>query len=317
MLQHLVAASAHKNYEIRGTGHLSNMFPQTSWFNVDLLDDNQLNLFLLGCRHLLISFSHTHDLRERFLQSNALLEAAKRQHVSMITMLSVAGADNSTHEWHAHEFRQLERVVEASGIPYCFVRASLFMENLLLFSDRVTAKEGVIEFPLGPKGRAPFIALDDVGRFCCALVLAKTKYAETAFTLTGDHEYSGEEIAEVFSRVLGRPITYSAATEERAREIMRGRVPEWEQDRFIMWAKLIADGTSNLKSTDALERVTGHQAMTLGEWIKSHESRFAVQSSSFARAEAGPSTPGGPIRRTLFQADEESFPGFVVKTPKQ
>lgn len=314
-LQHLIAASAHKSFDIRATGHLSHVFPQVSWFNVDLLNDNHLNLFFLGCRHLLISFSHTKDLRERYLQSNAILEAAKRQNVSMISMLSVAGADNSTQEWHAHEFRQLERVIEASSIPYCFVRASLFMENLLLFSEQVMANQGKIEFPLGKEGRAPFIALDDVGRFCAALLLAKQKYAETAWTLTGDKDYSGREIAQVFSEVLRRPIAYSDASEARAREIMQqGSVPEWEQDRFIMWAKLIGTGSSNLKCTDALYRVTGHRAMTLMDWVKSMESRFGAATPFPGIPVRGNSViREGFVKGSLFHHDDEAFPGFVTK----
>lgn len=185
-LMHLVANEMHHRFDIRCTGDLRERFPQVSWAGaVNLRDAAQTELFLTGCHHLLVSFAHTLSMEDRYLQAQLLFDAAKRQRVGQVTLLSVAGADRSVSEWHAHEFHQLERVLQAEPLlRACFVRPHLFMENLAPFSPDVLS-DGLLEFPLGQYGRVPLIALDDVGRFCATVVTQGDVHAHKAYTLTG------------------------------------------------------------------------------------------------------------------------------------
>lgn len=319
-LRHLVAAQAHRSFDIRCTGDLAHDFPQVQWFgNVRVLDRDMCELFLVGCSALFCSFSHTASMSERIEQAEVLFEAAKRQAVPMVTMLSVAGADRSVMEWHAHEFARLERVLHNSGLPACVVRAALFMETLLSFASSIEG--GLLELPLGDGGRAPLVALDDVGRFCATIIMAKERYANTAFTLTGDASYSGAEIAAALSTALDRTVRYEPNTSDERVRMLMSAVPAWEQDRFLMWAALLRDGKSAVTCTDALSRVTAHKALTLDAWLHSVLERF------------GPAQdfPGVPLRglsvlregalkgslavmsHDVSGADDATLPGFAAK----
>jgi uncharacterized protein YbjT (DUF2867 family) len=141
----------------------------------------------------------------------AVIGAAKKAGVQRIVKLSVWGAEAGAFAF-ARAHRAIEEKVEASGIPYTFLRPSGFMQTYLLFAPTIRAQSA---FYL-PARDSRYIMVDtrDVAAVA-AKVLTEPGHAGKSYTLTGADVLSNSEVAEKLSRAVGRTIAYVDVTEEQ------------------------------------------------------------------------------------------------------
>jgi uncharacterized protein YbjT (DUF2867 family) len=106
----------------------------------------------------------------------------------------------------------------ARGLPVTFLFTSFYWENFVNFG--MGPKSGpdgelAIAFNLG-EAKLPGIAVSDIGG--CALGLFRQERAAIGRSvgIAGEH-LSGNEMAEIFARVLGRSVRYNAVSSESYR----------------------------------------------------------------------------------------------------
>jgi uncharacterized protein YbjT (DUF2867 family) len=132
----------------------------------------------------------------------SFVEAADRVGVTRIAYLSTLGAAKNPlipHHW-------IEKRILATEMEYTLLRASFFMQNLLEVHRRDIVDHDEIFVPAGT-GATSFVDARDVGE-TAAVVLTESGHADRAYDITGPDALDYGAVADVFSDVLDREISY-------------------------------------------------------------------------------------------------------------
>ena len=200
---------------------------------------------------------------DRVAEHRTLIDAAARAGVARIVYLSFIGADPQASFTLAHDHAATEAHLRASGLAVTFLRDN-FYHRLIA---QMAGADGVIRGPAG-QGRIGSVAHSDVADAVAAVVLAGTRYDGETFTLTGPRTWSLAEGARELSAVTGRTVTYLPETEAEAHESRaQYGAPEWEVAGWISSYLAIAAGEMDVV-TDHIERLTGHPAQDLPEYLR-------------------------------------------------
>ena len=147
-------------------------------------------------------------------QGKSLLDAAKAAGVQHFVQTSSGGAGGPTGKLSTESKRQIETYARSIKIPGTYVRPVFFMDNF----DNATwgfmqpILEGRLDLPLAPDTRLQMVAVDDIGYFVAEAFDHPREYIGAVIELAGD-ELSMLEIAETFSRVMGRPVRFTGSPE--------------------------------------------------------------------------------------------------------
>jgi uncharacterized protein YbjT (DUF2867 family) len=148
------------------------------------------------------------------------MEEAKKSGVEHIVYLSVMGAEKNPIIPHY----SIEKLIMASGIPYTFLRPSYFMQNLSTTHRDDIRRRNEIFVPAG-KGKTSFIDVRDIAEVA-ALALSEEGHLNKAYELSGNEALDYYQVAEIFTEVLGRQITYKKPSAFRFfREMNKRNIP--------------------------------------------------------------------------------------------
>lgn len=131
------------------------------------------------------------------------LDAAREAGVEHVVLLSLLGAEDNPVVPH----RKIEVYIEEVGWDHTFLRPSFFMQNLST-THRVDIRDhDEIYVPAG-NGETSFIDTRDIAEVAAMALLAPAEHRNVAYPLTGSEALSYHEVADIFTDVLGREITY-------------------------------------------------------------------------------------------------------------
>src|ERR671916_1638064 len=159
----------------------------------------------------------------------AAADAAKAAGVEHLVYSSVADADKDTGIPHFDSKREVEKHIEGLGIPYTIVAPVYFMDNLLAPWTLPQLKEGRLPMALPASRPLQQITLSDIAAFTALVLEHPEEFVDRRVDIASD-ELSGEEVAEVLTRVTGREIGYGELPVEQARQTMGedgARMLEW------------------------------------------------------------------------------------------
>ncbi|PSB28752.1 SDR family oxidoreductase [Chlorogloea sp. CCALA 695] len=131
------------------------------------------------------------------------IDSAIASGVEQIVFLSLLGAESNPIVPHA----KVEKYIQSVGIPYTFLRASFFMQNLSTTHRQDIQERKEIVLPAG-KGKTSFIDVRDIAAVGVK-ALTESGHSDHAYSLTGSEALDYYQVAEVFTEVLGKPITYT------------------------------------------------------------------------------------------------------------
>lgn len=130
------------------------------------------------------------------------IDAAKAAGVTHVVFLSLIDIDR--HRMAPHY--QVEQYLRACGMRYTFLRCSFFMQNLNTAQRAEIRDRDEIYVPVGT-ARTSFIDVRDIGAVA-AMALTQSDPVNRVYELTGAEALSYFQVAEIFTQVLGRIITY-------------------------------------------------------------------------------------------------------------
>lgn len=130
------------------------------------------------------------------------LEAARKAGVKHIVFLSLIGIEENKVVPHY----KVEQWLVNSGLRYTFMRCSFFMQNLNTTHRLEIRDRNEIFLPVG-NAKTSFLDVRDIGAVA-ALALTENGYENKAYDLTGAEALDYYQVAELFSKELGRGITY-------------------------------------------------------------------------------------------------------------
>jgi uncharacterized protein YbjT (DUF2867 family) len=223
----------------------------------DLEDEESLRQALEGADAVFsVQNFWEHGAEREVRQGKALADAAMDAGVEHFVYSSVGSADRDTGISHFETKRQIEDHIRKLGLPATILRPVFLMENFEWPFYRPRILEGTLALPLPAGRKLQMVACRDVGMFAAIALERGPEMIGQAIEVAGE-ELSGPEAAEVFERVLGRPVQFVEAPLERI-QAMNPEVGD-------MWAWLASDGYK--ADLDAL-RTMHPDPVTLEEWVR-------------------------------------------------
>src|SRR5262249_38931608 len=158
-----------------------------------------------------------------------------------------------------------EQVLNWSGLPVIHIRPTSFLDNPLFtaLAARSIRTDGTIALPFGT-GRTSPVAVDDVARVVATVLRTPAAHVGRVYELTGPRTVDMTEIAQEFSRALGRPVTYVDVPLDRWREeiLAKAGLPPHVEQHIATMGRLHQENRYD-RASDDVERVTGIPPQTI------------------------------------------------------
>lgn len=164
--------------------------------------------------------------------------------------------------------------LEASDLAWTYVSPNSVMETSLLGSAPAIRQYGGF-IGMSGKGRVGLVALQDVAE-AAAVVLSQEGHGRRNYEITGPAALDLFEVAEVFSRVLGRPVAYQDLPEAQFKAMMAPIMRMSDEDlemNLLCHLRCWKEGKADLV-TDTFERLAGHPPTSLEAWIGMNREAF-------------------------------------------
>jgi NAD(P)H dehydrogenase (quinone) len=224
-----------------------------------------------GERMLLIS---TVRVGSRVEQHTAAVEAAKAKgvkHVVYTSLLGVRTPGNPSVEGFDHI--ATERMIEASGLAWTFLRDSLYSEAVATAMAIPALQSGHKPENAGD-GRVPVVSRDD----CVATavgVLTQDGHANKAYDVTGPELWTLPDAMVLVSQMAGKPIEVERVDDEgmfayfdslgvprKASDVVPDGPIPWASEGMVTFGQSIREGFMDIESND-VERITGRKPRSL------------------------------------------------------
>ncbi|GAA4567372.1 NmrA family NAD(P)-binding protein [Planotetraspora kaengkrachanensis] len=201
------------------------------------------------------------------------LWAARQAGVERIVRLSVVGAAHDAPNRSGRLHALSDRETEQCGMRWTILRPHWFMQNLLNEAGDISAA-GTFSLNMAA-ARIGMIDARDIAE-CAARVLLDDpdRHHGQTYTLTGPRSPTFEEVADQFSLVLGRPITYLPVSDDAKRKTLLGYdLPKWIVDMIEEYAQAYASGWGDF-TTDTVANLLGHPPRDIADFVRDHATAF-------------------------------------------
>jgi uncharacterized protein YbjT (DUF2867 family) len=220
----------------------------------DLLDPNTVRSVFKGIDgvFMLLAVSPT-ETHEGLMALNGMRMAG----VKRVAYMSVYNLEQALHLPHCGSKLPIEAVLKTSGIPYTILRPNNFFQNDYWFKDAMI-QHGVYPQPIGDVGLSR-VDVRDIAE-AAAIVLTTPGHEGQTYNLVGPDVQTGKSTAEVWSRALGRTISYVGNDlDSWEQESLRSQ-PAWMVfDLRLMYALFQDKGFKAAQpDIDRLTKLLGH-----------------------------------------------------------
>lgn len=199
--------------------------------------------------------------------AEAFVRAAQHSGVQRVVRLSAAGV-----EYSEGQLRQVEQLVEASGINWTLLRPNWFMQNYSTPSTSSMNIEavhrGVLREPAGD-ARTAYIDARDIAAVAVR-ALIEDGHGGKAYTLSGPEALSRHQVAATFARVLEREVLYQPVSDAEMRAEMRqaGATEAYVETMSALYGLARAGATEG--RTDEVQHLTGQAPRTFEAFVRDH-----------------------------------------------
>jgi uncharacterized protein YbjT (DUF2867 family) len=242
--------------------------PGVEWVAGDLADKKSMASGLAGVDSL---FLLTGNIPNMVYAQNNGIKAAAEAGVRRVVKLSALGASEHSNSviglWHYN----VERTLEQSGLAWTLLRPHAYMQNFIGQAEDI--RQGRIYSAAGD-GRVPFLDTRDLSAVA-AKILLDGGWEGKKLVLTGPDGRSFDEVAEVFSKLLGRKVEHVREDEDATWTRMRkAGTPAWLAAGQLALYTYWREGGTTAKTTGTVEQVTGHAPRSLEDFVNDHKHRF-------------------------------------------
>ena len=193
-----------------------------------------------------------------------LIDLAKGKGVRHIVYMTAMGVD----QMDSAPMRIIEKHIEASGIPYTFLRPSWFMQNFSTMHVGSIKNQNAI-FVAAGDGKTSFIDIRDIAAVAAA-ALTDEKHQNKAYALTGAESLDHHQVASVISKYSGKNIQYVPISEE---DLVKGLqsfgTPPHLIEMMVMLFRFVRQGYTGGVSHDVND-VLGRPPISFDQFAKDH-----------------------------------------------
>ena len=163
---------------------------------------------------------------------------------------------------------EIERLIEASGLRWTFLRPGMFAANCLSWWAPQIRAGDVVRWPYAA---APTAAIDERDIAAVAIrALLEDAHNGAEYVLTGPQSLSQLEQVITIGDVIGRPLRFEEMSSEAARRELPFPAPAVDM-LLNAWA---AATDQPALVTQTVTEITGRSARTFREWVSDHAEEF-------------------------------------------
>ncbi len=195
-------------------------------------------------------------------------EAARAAGVRHIVRSSGAGADANAGFSLPRLQGQIDDILAATGIATTFLRPAGFMQNYTTFYAGMV-KDGMV---YGATADAPQSLVDarDIAAVAARVLLDPAPHAGKAYTLTSDEALTDSQRVDILSKVLGRPVGFTAVPLAAGEDSMRAmgmpaELVDWMGSLNAIISAGYASGT-----TGDVEALLGRQPIRFAQFARDY-----------------------------------------------
>lgn len=179
-------------------------------FQGDLNNSASIELAMQGVYGVFSVQGLKDGLQTEIAQGKAVADAAKKVGIqqfiySSVGSSSVGSADRKTGIPHFESKFQIEEHIRSLDLPYTILGPVFFFFNYSRM--RPTIENGALTMPLKPETKLQQLCEDDYGRIVAEIFEQPKAYLKRRFDVASV-EMTMTEIADTFSRVLGKNVKY-------------------------------------------------------------------------------------------------------------
>jgi len=208
------------------------------------------------------------------MEANFIKEvrAVGRKHI--VKLSALGGRESMFPSGH----RDSEENIEASGLPYTFLRPNGFMQNLVNYNAGTIRSQNAFYGCQG-NGAVSVVDIRDIAAVA-VIVLAATGHEGKSYALTGGEALTNGQVAEKISRVAERKISYvDLLPAEFKKAILSAGIPGWSADALLDLQRLYREGKASLVTND-VERLTGRKPITFDQFARDYAFAFQAEAKA-------------------------------------
>ena len=235
----------------------------------DLADVDSVRAALAGVSTLFLLAPNAAD---ELTQAMLTLNAARDAGVKGVVYLSVFKGEQYTDVPHFAGKHTVERMIHGLDIPATVLRPAYFIQNDLRQKDALL-NHGVYGMPIGHKGLS-MVDTRDIGAAAAIELLRRERAAKPlgreTYELVGPDCLTGEDLAALWSEVLGRPIRYGGDDLNPVEQRLKSFGPSWlAYDLRLMLRRYQTDGAAATSADLArLTNLLGRPPRTYRDFAK-------------------------------------------------
>lgn len=198
------------------------------------------------------------------------IEAAKKAGVRYIVRSSAMGAGEKAITM-GRMHREVERAVEASGIPYTILQPNTFMQSYSMNAETIR-RDSALYMPLG-NAKVSLVDVRDiaaVGVVC----LIQPGHEGKKYVVTGGEALSNLDVADKLTRCLGRKIVYADASPIQTEQAMKkAGMSDWITQVLLELFQFSKAGYAEQVSP-AVQQVLQRKPISFDEFLTDNEELF-------------------------------------------
>jgi len=164
---------------------------------------------------------------------------------------------------------EIERLIEASGLSWTFLRPGMFAANAIGWWAPQIRVGDVVRWPYGAAPTAP---LDERDLAAVAIhTLLEDGHAGAEYVLTGPESLEQREQVMTIGEVLGRALRYEEIPPEEMDQVLPAPASVLTM-LLNAWAAALGQPAF---VTSTVEEITGRRARTFREWVVDHREEFS------------------------------------------
>jgi len=154
----------------------------------------------------------------------AVVAAANRAGVRHLVYLSIYHAEQAPYIPHFKSKMEIYRALRDSGMAFTVIMANNFFQNDLAYRESIL-EEGVYPQPIGDIGLNRIDVRDIADAVVAALI--QTGHEFHCYPLIGVEVLTGQDMADIYSRSLGREVRYGGNDLDVWEKKMAHKLPSW------------------------------------------------------------------------------------------
>jgi uncharacterized protein YbjT (DUF2867 family) len=202
--------------------------------------------------------------------SSNFVEGAKKNGVKFIVKLSTMGADLEPGYTSGRLHREVEKIIEESGIPFAFLRPNSFMQSFITRSSQTIKNQNAIYLPAGDE-KISLVDARNVAAVAAELLTNNgSQHINKVYDITGPEALSHSQVAEILSKETGRRVSYVNISEEDLRKWMKEMsVVDWSIDNALELFRMYRSGYRS-QVTTVVQQLTEQKPTSFSQFARNY-----------------------------------------------